>query len=137
MAGDAMSLVLGLGLRATASLAAFAELAARLGAPPDCPVALPAFRADLPLVAGLRRAGRQIRLIPAQDLCGMATPSQSPRSLAQYGTGSVAEACALLACGPAGEILARSLTSIDRSLTAALAQSAATASFLPSERPLP
>lgn len=137
MAGGAVSEVIGLGLRATATLAAFEALAERLGAPPDCPVALPEFRADLPLARALRQAGRALLLIPRARLQGVLTPSQSPRSLAHYGTGSVAEACALLALAPA-RLLAPALTSSDRRLTAALARRCDGASTISlCERPLP
>lgn len=132
-----MSFVIGIGLRATATIAAFDELAKRLGAPPDCSVALPDFRADIPLVAALRLAGRHIVLIPGDRLQGVKTPSQSPRSLADYGTGSVAEACALRAF-PECKLIATSLTSADRSMTAALAQACRTVQDTTfCERPFP
>ena len=136
-----MIAVLGIGLRENAALSAFHEIAKRLGAPSGCPVALPAFRAGLPLPQALQAAGHRLVLIPAKDLWGVKTPSQSPRSLAHYGTGSLAEACALLACslvdpspvgsGPA-RLLAAAMTSSDRTITAALAAR----DFQP-ERPLP
>lgn len=129
-----MSLVFGLGLRETALIAGFHDLSAQLDAPPDCLIALPAFRGHLPLVQALRGLGRQIVLIPRAALQGVATPSQSLRSLACYGTGSVAEACALLAC-PHGALIRPARRSFDNRLTGALAQSRLS---LPSddERPL-
>lgn len=118
-----MRVVFGLGLRDSAVLAGFHALSAQLDAPADCLIALPAFRGHLPLVQALRDLGRQIVLIPRAGLQGVATPSQSPRSLASYGTGSVAEACALIAC-PQGVLIRPARPSFDNRLTGALAQSA-------------
>lgn len=130
-----MRVVLGLGLRESADLAGFNELSTRLCAPADCRVAVPEFRSHLPLIAVLRGLGRQITLIPRDALRGVPTISQSARSLATYGTGSVAEACALIAC-PGGAILQPPRRSFDNRLTGALAQAPSDAPII-DERPQP
>ncbi|HPD90998.1 MAG: cobalamin biosynthesis protein [Rhodobacter sp.] len=50
------------------------------------------------------------------------TDTQSPRSLAARGTGSVAEACALKAAGPGAVLLTPRVTSPDRLATCAIAK---------------
>ncbi|RRH72060.1 cobalamin biosynthesis protein [Falsigemmobacter faecalis] len=130
-----MRVVLGLGLREHADLAGFYDLTARLSAPQDCAIAVPEFRRHLPLIAVLRGLGRQLTLIPRTTLSGVPTMSQSARSLAAYGTGSVAEACALIAC-PGGVILQPARRSFDNRLTGALAQAPFDAPII-NERPHP
>lgn len=49
------------------------------------------------------------------------TPTQSPAALATYGTGSVAEAAALAAAGPAARLLTTRIVSTDGMATAAIA----------------
>lgn len=130
-----MRVVLGLGLRETADLAGFYDLTAGLCAPADCAIAVPEFRSHLPLIAALRGLGRQVTLIPRAALQGVPTRSQSARSLAAYGTGSVAEACALIAC-PGGVISQPARRSFDNRLTGALAQAPSDAPII-HERPHP
>ena len=50
------------------------------------------------------------------------TPTQSPHSLRERGTGSVAEACALAAAGAGGYLRCTRVTSGDRLATCAIAQ---------------
>lgn len=66
---------------------------------------------DLPLIA-----------LSPQDIAGTATLSQSPRIIKQWQTGSVAEACALIAAGPAACLLAPRRISADRQATCAIAR---------------
>jgi cobalt-precorrin 5A hydrolase len=56
----------------------------------------------------------------AQDLAGITTPTQSPRILAEFGTGSIAEAAALAAL-PGARLLAPRSVSPDAMATCALA----------------
>ncbi|MGN0931542.1 cobalamin biosynthesis protein [Falsigemmobacter intermedius] len=130
-----MRVVLGLGLRESADMAGFYDLTAKLSAPPDCGIAVPEFRSHLQLIAALRGLGRQVTLIPRAALRGVETESQSARSLAAYGTGSVAEACALIAC-PGGVISQPARRSFDNRLTGALAQAPFDAPII-YERPHP
>ena len=59
----------------------------------------------------------------AVDVAGIATPSQSPRVLALYGTGSLAEAAALAAAGPNARLIARKTASPCGRATCAIAVS--------------
>ena len=61
-------------------------------------------------------------LVEPSALAGIRTPTQSATSLAAYGTGSVAEAVALLAAGPGAELAATRLISPDGQATCALAR---------------
>lgn len=62
-----------------------------------------------------------LHLLPAEDLAGQRTLTCSPRSRATYGTGSVAEAAALVAAGPSARLLAPRHISTDRLATCAIA----------------
>lgn len=115
--------VVGLGLRAAATPASLEELFQRLQVSPDLPLAVPAFRESHPAVLDLRQRGRRIIPLPEAALGGVSTPTCSPRLLARYGTGSIAEACALVAAGPAARIILPRVVSADGRATAALAQS--------------
>ncbi len=59
----------------------------------------------------------------AVDVAGIITPSQSPRVLAMFGTGSLAEAAALAAAGPNARLIARITTSPCGRATCAIAVS--------------
>ncbi len=76
-----------------------------------------------PELAGLAET-LGLPLIAIESVAGIATPTQSPASLATRGTGSVAEAVALAAAGPGARLLSRRILSPDRSATCAIAQGA-------------
>jgi cobalt-precorrin 5A hydrolase len=116
-------MALGLGLRATASLGGVQDLFHRLQVTPALALALPAFRQTHPVVRELQAAGFGITLIPETALRDVATTTRSPRILDRYGTGSLAEACALVAAGRGAQLLWPRVISADGSVTAALAQS--------------
>lgn len=115
--------VAGLGFRAAATLASLDELLLRLDLTPGAQLALPAFRQIHPLTGELQARGFGIRFIPEAALRGVSTPTRSPRVLARFGTGSIAEACALVAAGPAARIILPRVVSTDGCATAALARS--------------
>ncbi|WFE73859.1 cobalamin biosynthesis protein [Roseinatronobacter sp. S2] len=78
-----------------------------------------------------RIAGLPLIAIPVQAIDGIATPTQSARVLAAFGTGSVAEACALVAAASGAEgndtragaqIMVARIVSQDRQATCALAR---------------
>lgn len=71
-------------------------------------------------------AARALPLI-ATDVAGVATPSQSPRVQVLFGTGSLAEAAALVACGAGAQIIAAKIASPCGRATAAIATTAAIA----------
>lgn len=112
--------IIGIGFRATATLDDFDSLEAQFPAHGARVLALPAFRAGLPLALHLQAMRRPLIWIPRAVLRGQPTPSQSPRSLAHYATGSVAEACALLAL-PQARLLDPARLSPDHMITAARA----------------
>ncbi|MCD6006115.1 cobalamin biosynthesis protein [Halomonas sp. IOP_6] len=83
---------------------------------------LAAARSMLPLVEELGRL-RNIEVIAVADaeLSTVTTLTHSTHSLQARGTGSVAEAVALLAAGPGATLLGPRIISADRQATAALA----------------
>lgn len=85
---------------------------------------LAAARSMLPLVEELGRL-RNIEVIAVADaeLSTVTTLTHSTHSLQARGTGSVAEAVALLAAGPGATLLGPRIISEDRKATAALALS--------------
>ena len=110
--------VAGLGFRAGAPLTSLAE-ALDLAGPADALATIPG-RAAAPAILALARA-RGLPLM-AVEVAGIATPTQSPRVMALYGTGSLAEAAALAALGPGARIVTPRVTSQDRMATAAIAE---------------
>ena len=113
----------GIGLRAGASLEGVQDLFQRLEVTPPMTLALPSFRQAHPVVPKLQASGFRILPIPEVLLQGVNTPTRSPRILARFGTGSLAEACALIAAGPRAHLVEPRVISADGYITAALAQS--------------
>jgi cobalt-precorrin 5A hydrolase len=62
------------------------------------------------------------------DLAQMLTPTQSQRIQDQFGTGSLAEAAALVAAGPGARLVAERVISSDGMATAAIAENSEEAS---------
>lgn len=123
MGGNAMN-VAGLGFRAGADLAALSaalDLAeARAGVPAQL-LAVPQAKADAPVLRALAAArGLDLRAVGVD---GIATPTHSARVAARFGTGSVAEAAALVAAGPQARLVVRRVVSPCGQATAALAVS--------------
>ncbi|WP_085919581.1 cobalamin biosynthesis protein [Halomonas sp. CSM-2] len=124
--------VAGFGFRREATLAslgqALDQLAEQYGAIYQCGAGaidkLAAARSMLPLVEELGRL-RNIEVITVADaeLPTVTTLTHSAQSLQARGTGSVAEAVALLAAGPGATLLGPRIISADRQATAALALS--------------
>jgi cobalt-precorrin 5A hydrolase len=65
-----------------------------------------------------------IRPIARAQLAGLATPTRSCRIEQGFGTGSVAEACALAAAGPGARLITPRITSADGMATLSIAQGA-------------
>ena len=61
--------------------------------------------------------------VPTSDLVQMITPTQSQRIQDRFGTGSLAEAAALVAAGPEAWLVAARVVSGDGMATAAIADS--------------
>jgi cobalt-precorrin 5A hydrolase len=65
-----------------------------------------------------------VHKISAQTMQSVETQTQAKRVIEKRGTGSVAEACALVAAGPEGRLIAALHISEDRMATCALAMAA-------------
>uniref|UniRef100_A4WSQ4 CobE/GbiG C-terminal domain-containing protein n=1 Tax=Cereibacter sphaeroides (strain ATCC 17025 / ATH 2.4.3) TaxID=349102 RepID=A4WSQ4_CERS5 len=99
-------IVAGLGFRESATEEDLAAALALLGEMPEVLATLDA-RAALPALTALaRRLGLPVVGLPEAALAGIATPTRSARIEQRFGTGSVAEAAALVAAGP-GALLTR------------------------------
>ena len=66
--------------------------------------------------------GLPLVAVPRADLTGVDTPSRSERIAAEFGTGSVAEACALLVAGHGARIIKVRQVSATAQATCALAK---------------
>ncbi|MEM8729585.1 MAG: cobalamin biosynthesis protein [Pseudomonadota bacterium] len=109
----------GFGFRAEARLESLlSALNAAEGPAPQVIATLPA-KADHPAMQALaRQTGLPLRTVTPD---GQTTPTQSTASDAAHGTGSVAEATALAAAGPAAHLCAPRAVSADRMATCAIA----------------
>ncbi|WP_416137406.1 cobalamin biosynthesis protein [Halomonas sp. HK25] len=120
--GDAIR-VAGFGFRRGANLVSLSEALEQLQRRYGPVERLAAAQSMLALVQALGRE-RDMAVIAVTDaaLPQAATLTRSEQSLLARGTGSVAEAVALLAAGPGATLLGPRLISADRQATAALAQ---------------
>ncbi|MGY6566593.1 MAG: cobalamin biosynthesis protein [Halomonadaceae bacterium] len=121
--------VVGFGFRRAAPLASLADLLAQLEARYGPVDRLAAAASKQALVEALvqalgRERGMAVIAVDDEMLPSVATLTYSRHSLEARGTGSVAEAVALLAAGPGAELLAPRLISADRMATAAVARGA-------------
>ena len=115
-------IVAGFGFRGAADLSACeAALAlAQHGHPSVTALAAPHDKA--PLLAPLADAlGIPLIALPADRIADVATPTRSHASLRERGTGSVAEAAALVAAGDGARLLSSRHISPDRMATCAIA----------------
>ncbi|ALM52062.1 cobalamin biosynthesis protein [Halomonas huangheensis] len=115
--------VVGFGFRSGASLSALDALLDRLVEQYGAIDRLAVADSMWPLVARLGEA-RGVAVIPVAEaaLPQAATITHSRHSLKARGTGSVAEAVALIAAGDGAELLGPRMISADRKATAALAR---------------
>lgn len=113
--------VAGFGFRTGADISALrAALAAAQGAHLT---ALASVKAeDTALQALATEMGLPLIAVPAEALAGIVTITQSPRMLARFGTGSVAEAAALYAAGPGATLLGPRVASPCGRAVAAIAE---------------
>ncbi|TMU22865.1 cobalamin biosynthesis protein [Halomonas sp. ATBC28] len=116
--------IAGFGFRSEATLESLAQAQDQLIDQYGAIDKLAAARSMLPLVEELARL-RDIEVIAVADaeLSTVTTLTHSEQSLHARGTGSVAEAVALLAAGPGATLLGPRIISADRKATAALALS--------------
>lgn len=121
----------GIGFRGAADLASLQDALQRAlsaaGHPNIDAVVTEATKARAPVFQEFAQAlgvpGLGIRL---EDLQQMITPTQSARIQDRFGTGSLAEAAALVAAGPQARLVAVRVVSGDGMATAAIAQSQGT-----------
>ncbi|MES2611206.1 MAG: cobalamin biosynthesis protein [Pseudomonadota bacterium] len=119
-------LVLGVGLRAQASPGTLQALWAQAQSllPGQsacfCAVAVLQGKAGHPALAGWLGPSALLA-VPVEQMRGQPVATQSPNLQARYGTGSVAEAAALVAAGPQAQLLLPRLVAEDGSATLAVA----------------
>lgn len=101
----AAGITAGIGLRASATIEDLQVLLYLSDRLPDR-IAMLADKAGHPALQDiLRRTGLPLITYPRDAIRGVATPGQSARQMTIFGTGSVSEACALLAAGPQSRLL--------------------------------
>jgi cobalt-precorrin 5A hydrolase len=114
--------IAGFGFRSTVTPAALAEALARAGGA----TGLTALATVQDKVAGLQAFAESLGLpvigLSREALEGLATPTQSARVKARFGTGSLAEAAALAAAGPGAKLRGKRSQSADGAATAAIAE---------------
>ena len=117
--------VVGFGFRRAARLASLADLLAQLEARYVSVDRLAAAASKRALVEALgRERGMAVIAVADEALPSAVTLTHSRHSRKARGSGSVAEAVALLAAGPGASLLAPRLVSADRMATAAVARGA-------------
>ncbi|XSC42900.1 cobalamin biosynthesis protein [Bradyrhizobium sp. RDT10] len=116
--------VAGFGFKRDVTLAALREALVDAGGPED--LAAVATVSDKAETAALKLLARElnvpIRLVSADVLTSIATPTQSELIKAKFGTGSIAEAAALAVAGRGARLVSRRAVSPDRTATAAIAE---------------
>lgn len=113
--------VAGIGVRASATLSSLEQALAGQEAGLAALATLDD-KANHPAILSLAEAlGLPLRSIPRTALAGLATLTRSCRIEQGFGTGSVAEACALAACGPGARIIIPRITAPDGLATIAIA----------------
>lgn len=123
MAGDSMKIA-GIGFRDEAVSGSLLDALARLGAADIARIALPARKRGHALCAALEARGYRLLWIADAELAAIDTPTRSPIALRHYGTGSVAEAAALVAArahAADARLIVPRVISADRLASAALA----------------
>jgi cobalt-precorrin 5A hydrolase len=115
--------VAGFGFRSEAAIESLAQALDQLTEQYGAIDKLAAAHSMLPLVEELGRLlGIEVIAVVDAKLPTVTTLTHSAQSLQARGTGSVAEAVALLAAGPNAELVGPRITSADRKATAALAK---------------
>ncbi|MFT3687947.1 cobalamin biosynthesis protein [Paenirhodobacter sp.] len=112
-------MIAGIGLREAATPASVLDALARAGGAALRHLAVPAPKVRHPAIASLTRLGYTVTPIPPEAL-DRPTLTDSRHARAAFGTGSVAEACALAAI-PGARLLGPRAVSADRLATAAIA----------------
>ncbi|GBR10350.1 hypothetical protein AA21952_3048 [Acetobacter oeni LMG 21952] len=118
--------IAGFGFRRTASLASLRDALAAAGGGRELDaLATITEKASSPALQALaRELGLPIHGLARETLEHVSTPTRSHRVMAGYGTGSIAEAAALVAAGPGACLLAPRAVSSDGMAVAAIARNA-------------
>jgi cobalt-precorrin 5A hydrolase len=114
--------VVGLGFRASATVASLDDALARAGGAADLIATLREKAAAPVLLAFAAEYGLAVRAVGRDEMAGAGTLTRSARVAARFGTGSVAEAAALVAAGPGARLLGPRVVSADGLATAAIAE---------------
>lgn len=113
--------VAGIGFRASATVASLDDALARAGGAADM-IATSREKAAAPvLVAFAADRGLAVRAVGQDEMAGVVTLTRSARVKARFGTGSLAEAAALVAAGPGARLTGARVVSGDGLATAAIA----------------
>ncbi len=116
-------IVAGFGFRHAATLASLRSAYERTGAPEVDALAAPEDKCAAPCLRDFARAmNLPVVAVSAADLEAVRTPTQSPRVQATRGTGSVAEAAALVAAGTNATLTNLRVISEDRLATCSIAR---------------
>lgn len=114
--------VAGFGFRSAVSAAALKEAYLRAGGGAEALAAL-AGKAEAPAFTDFAAGvGLPIVAVAPEAVAGIATPTYSARIMERFGTGSVAEAVALVAAGPGARLSGPRMKSEDGTATAAIAE---------------
>ncbi|GAA6206886.1 cobalamin biosynthesis protein [Cognatishimia sp. WU-CL00825] len=115
-------IVAGFGFRQAATLDSLKDALAQIGAVVDA-IAVPADKADAACVTELAQTtALPVHRVSAKDMTAITTPTQAQRVIEKRGTGSVAEACALVVAGAESQLIATRQISSDRMATCAVAK---------------
>lgn len=101
-----MSVIAGIGLRDSATVTELRELLALAPAPVTGLATVQAKSSHPALTALVAETGLALHAIPPAALRAIATLTQSPDQIRRFGTGSLAEACALVAAQPNANLYA-------------------------------
>lgn len=114
-------IVAGIGYRTGTTAGALAGALAQLDRAPDALASLDR-KAQGPLRAVADAAGLPLIPLTEAQIAGVPTPTHSPRIAARFATGSLAEACALVAAGAGARLILPRLIGPCGHVTIALAE---------------
>ncbi|MEM6307368.1 MAG: cobalamin biosynthesis protein [Pseudomonadota bacterium] len=115
-------IVAGFGFRTRATVDSFQGALAKCTTPPVTDFAVPVEKSQHTAFQAFAHATQtSVHLVRSDHLQLQKTPTQSAKSLALKGTGSVAEAAALAAAGPGARLTHRRVISDDGCVTCAIA----------------
>lgn len=114
--------VAGIGFRASATAASLADALARAGGAAELIATLAEKAAAPVLLAFAAERGLAVRAVGRTEMAKVATLTRSARIADRFGTGSVAEAAALVAAGPGARLTGPRRVSADGLATAAIAE---------------